>query len=86
MRTPINSVLLGLDVILAEMTNRYCSNDSIHVLFELKETLATSIGILDNLRSVEKLRKGILQFQKTIIPAFSLILDTISPYICMVII
>ena len=86
MRTPINSVLLGLDLLISKLTDKDFFTDATHVVFELKETLGTSIGILDNLRSVEKLRKGILHFQKTLIPTFTLILDTISPFICMVII
>jgi UDP-N-acetylmuramyl pentapeptide phosphotransferase/UDP-N-acetylglucosamine-1-phosphate transferase len=78
-------MLLGLDIIISTMTDNVLSNHSTTVLFELKDTLATSIGILDNLQSVEKLNKGILQLQKTLVPTFTLILETISPYIFKVI-
>jgi hypothetical protein len=75
---------MGLDVISNEMNKRFCSDDSFRVLNEIKEACEMSVGVLNNLLSAEKLKKGILQFEKTLVPAFTLILDTISPFFIQV--
>ena len=71
---------LGLNAILKEMIKKQCSDDTIQVLCELQETVDLTTKVLNNLLSAEKLKKGLLQFEMTFIPAFTLILDSITPY------
>ena len=81
----MNYAYLGLDVISNEMTNKNCSLDSLQVLYEVKEACELSVSVLNNLLSVDKLKKGILKFEKTLVPAFTLVLDAISPFFYKVI-
>ena len=80
LRTPMNSAFLGLDLLSAEMTEKNCSDDSFHVLYEVKEACEISISLLNNLLLDEKLKNGILLFHKTLVPAFQLVMDITTSY------
>eukprot|EP01041_Mallomonas_annulata_P004967 gene4967-9938_t len=72
-RTPLNIILLGVDVIHKEMKYKSCNQDSMDTLNDMKDSCDKCVGILDELLDFEKIESGILLLDRTLFSAWDII-------------
>ena len=91
MRTPLYAVNMGLMVIKKELADP--NNNNIHddirnevlnVVDEIDSACNTSLDILNDLLTYEKIDAGILILEKEIIDLFSILHKSLRPYLLQV--
>ena len=89
-RTPLNAVSMGVTVIKRELENHengkeLDGEDILKVLEEIDSACNTSLDILNDLLTYEKVDAGILVLEKEVISAFTIVYDCIRPFLLQVI-
>ena len=88
-RTPLNAVSMGVTVIKRELENHengkeLDGEDILKVLEEIDSACNTSLDILNDLLTYEKVDAGILVLEKEVISAFTIVYDCIRPFLLQV--
>ena len=84
MRTPLNVVMMGLDLLKMDISNNDTNNNSIHDIILSIERIQLScqhtVDILDELLSYDKIQTGLLSLKRVIEPISSVIDESIYLY------
>eukprot|EP01036_Dinobryon_divergens_P038413 gene38413-50437_t len=81
MRTPLNTVFMGLDILKDELQRQACKQESMDLLQEIKSSCKSSLTILDELLDYDKLDAGILGLDRTLVCAWDLLQECLDPFI-----
>jgi signal transduction histidine kinase len=85
-RTPLNSVNMGLMIIKRELAGYeegrvIDCRDLLSVVEEIENSSSTSLDILNDLLTYEKIDAGILMLQKDIVTAYSIVQESLRPFL-----
>eukprot|EP01041_Mallomonas_annulata_P010727 gene10727-22409_t len=78
-RTPLNAVKLGLDVVKHEMEVRHCSNESLETIDDVSESCTQAVTILNELLNFEKIEAGVLTLDRTVVSVWELLSKSLRP-------
>ena len=82
MRTPLNTVSIGMDVLLKDLKASSAPNKKrmVDTVVDMKNQTDAAIEILSDLLNYEKLDSGIMTLDKAHLQAWSLLTGSVQPF------
>eukprot|EP01041_Mallomonas_annulata_P003770 gene3770-7481_t len=77
-RTPLNVMKLGLDMVKSEMKDRHCSRESLDNLRDVRGSCNQAVHILNELLNFQKIEAGILSLDRLLLSAWDVLAGSLT--------
>eukprot|EP01041_Mallomonas_annulata_P003416 gene3416-6779_t len=77
-RTPLNVMKLGLDIVKSEMEDHQCSHESLDCLNDVRSSCNQAVYILNELLNFQKIEAGILSLDRLLLSAWDVLTGSLT--------
>eukprot|EP00607_Mallomonas_marina_P000489 CAMPEP_0182440986 /NCGR_PEP_ID=MMETSP1167-20130531/87421_1 /TAXON_ID=2988 /ORGANISM="Mallomonas Sp, Strain CCMP3275" /LENGTH=253 /DNA_ID=CAMNT_0024635107 /DNA_START=935 /DNA_END=1696 /DNA_ORIENTATION=+ len=80
MRTPLNTAVMGLEILSTELINQNSDQSCLDLVEEVRTSCQSGLSILDDLLDYDKLEQGFMQLDRRLLSVWDLLEEVVQPF------